>query len=234
MAAQKLGLQADPSCRWSTYSHMLLKHKPIPRWLYSALPFVYLAVGVVTTLVVSHAVGALVGLALVGLATGIWISRYRYRRTFTLAQRRMDSPTVFSNGDLPEGGLIQVSWNQTLECGHPVIDGQHRRLFGSANEAITLLLEKGPKAKEEKLLRQLIEQLQTHCIAEETLLERALAPQLGKHRAEHQVLLEKAKDMLKRFHDGEAIAKDLVTFLSKDVISEHIISEDISILAGLT
>jgi hemerythrin-like metal-binding protein len=146
----------------------------------------------------------------------------------------MNSPTIFGSEDLPEGGLVQVSWNKSMECGHPVIDGQHRRLFGLANEAIDTLLAKGPKVDEETLLKQLVEQLQTHFITEETLLARAFDPRLDEHRAEHMALLTEAKAMLKRFHDGEVISKDLVAFLSNDVISDHIIREDISMVAGLT
>jgi hemerythrin-like metal-binding protein len=213
---------------------MTLKHKPYPDWLYNAMPFAYLAVGVATTLVVTHTIGTLIGLASVGVAAGIWFSRYRYRRAFALAQEHMNSPTIFGSEDLPEGGLVQVSWNKSLECGHPVIDGQHRRLFGLANEAIDTLLSKGPKSDEESLLTQLIEQLQTHFITEETLLARAFDPRLEEHRAEHQALLAAAKAMQKRFHDGEVISKDLVAFLSNEVISDHIIREDNSMVGGLT
>jgi hemerythrin-like metal-binding protein len=212
---------------------MTLKHKPYPDWLYNAMPFAYLAVGVATTLVVPHTIGMLIGFASVAVAAGIWFSRYRYRRAFALAQEHMNSPTIFGSEDLPEGGLVQVSWNKSLECGHPVIDGQHRRLFGLANEAIDTLLSKGPKSDEESLLTQLIEQLQTHFITEETLLARAFDPRLVDHRAEHQALLAAAKGMQKRFHDGEVISKDLVAFLSNDVISKHLIREDVSMVASL-
>jgi hemerythrin-like metal-binding protein len=212
---------------------MTIQHKPYPDWLYNAMPFAYLAVGVVTTLVVPHTLGTLVGLASVGVATGIWISRYRYRRAFALAEEHMNTPSIFGSEDLPEGGLVQMSWNQSLECGHPVIDGQHRRLFGLANEAITTLLSKGSKSDEETLLTQLIEQLQTHFITEETLLARAYDPRLEEHRTEHQALLAAAQIMLKRFHDGEVISRDLVTFLSNDVIAEHLIREDVSMVASL-
>jgi hemerythrin-like metal-binding protein len=213
---------------------MTLKHKPYPDWLYNSMPFAYLAVGVVTTLVVPHTLGTLIGLASVGVGTAIWISRYRYRRAFALAQEHMDRPTLFGSEDLPEGGLVQMSWNKSLETGHPVIDGQHRRLFGLANEAIDTLLSKGPKADEETLLTQLIEQLQTHFITEETLLARAFDPRLEEHRAEHKALLAAAKAMLKRFHDGEVISKDLVAFLSNNVISDHLLREDVSMVGALT
>jgi len=213
---------------------MTLKHKPYPDWLYNAMPFGYLAVGVVTTLVVPHTLGTLIGLASMAVGTAIWISRYRYRRAFALAKEHMDHPTVFGAEDLPEGGLVQMSWNKSLETGHPVIDGQHRRLFGLANEAIDTLLSKGPKADEETLLTQLIEQLQTHFITEETLLTRAYDPRLEEHRAEHQALLAGAKAMQKRFHDGEVISKDLVAFLSHEVISYHLLREDVSAVASLT
>lgn len=213
---------------------MTIKHKPYPDWLYNAMPFAYLTAGVVTTLVVPNIIGALVGLAAVLVAAGIWISRYRYRRAFVHSEEHMGSPTVFGEEDLPDGGLVQVSWNKCMETGHPVIDGQHRRLFGLANEAIDTLLAKGPKSDEETLLAQLVEQLQTHFITEETLLARAFDPRLEDHRAEHQALLAAAIAMQKRFHNGEVISKDLVTFLSRDVITDHLIREDVSMVGALT
>lgn len=211
---------------------MTIQHKPYPDWLYNAMPFAYLAVGVVTTLVVPHTIGTLVGLASVGVATGIWISRYRYRRAFALAEDHLNEPSIFGSEDLPEGGLVQMSWNKSMECGHPVIDGQHRRLFGLANEAINTLLSKGSKLDEEDLLTQLIEQMREHFITEETLLARAYYPRLEEHRAEHQELLATAKIMLKRFHDGALVSKDLVTFLSNNVIAEHLLKEDISVIGA--
>jgi hemerythrin-like metal-binding protein len=213
---------------------MTIQHKPYPDWLYNAMPFAYLAVGMVTTLVVPNLIGRLVGLAAVLVAAGIWFSRYRYRRAFALAEEHMNQPSIFGREDLPEGGLVQMSWSKTMECGHPVIDGQHRRLFGLANEAIDTLLSKQPKSDEETLLKQLIEQMQAHFVTEETLLARAYDPRLDEHRAEHQKLLAAAKAMLKRFHDGEVISRDLVAFLSNEVISEHLILEDVSMVASLT
>lgn len=210
---------------------MTIQHKPYPDWLYNAMPLIYLGMGVVATLVVPNLVGTLIGLSVLGVA--VWIRFSRYHRTFAQSEEHMNPPTIFGKDDLSEGGLAQVSWHESLECGNSIIDDQHRRLFGLANEAIDSLLSKGHNSDEEALLMQLIEQLQTHFITEETMLARALAPGLEEHHAEHQALLAEARAMLKRFHDCEVISRDLVIFLSRNVITNHLIREDVSLVARL-
>jgi hemerythrin-like metal-binding protein len=201
--------------------------------LYNAIPFIYLFAGVLAEFLIQGVLGALVGLALVTAAGAIWFTRYRYRQAFELAEERTFSPSLLGAEDLPKGGLVQVSWNQTLECGHPLIDGQHRRLFGLANEAINTLLAKQSNADEEALLDQLISHMNAHFLTEEDLLEDANEPGLSLHKIEHQAMLAKAASLRRRFHNGEAVSRELVTFLSEDVISNHIIRENLSLVAGL-
>jgi hemerythrin-like metal-binding protein len=211
---------------------MKRSHRTYPTWLYNAIPFIYLFTGILAEFLIQGVLGTLVGLVLVTAAGAIWLTRFRYRQAFEMAEESTFSPTLLGAEDLPEGGLVQVSWSHSLECGHPLIDGQHRRLFGLANEAINNLLAKQSKSDEEALLAQLIAQMNEHFATEEDLLEDANDPGLNLHRVEHRAMLATATSLRERFHNGEAISRELVTFLSEEVISKHIARENLSLLAG--
>jgi hemerythrin-like metal-binding protein len=212
---------------------MKRSHRTYPDWLYNAIPFIYLFSGLLVDLLVDGLVGALVGLALIGAACWVWFNRYRYRQAFELAEEHSFDTTLIGAEDLPQGGLVQVSWSKALESGHPLIDGQHRRLFGLANEAMNILLTKESPSHEEALLDQLIAHMDEHFVTEEDLLEDANDPGLSLHKAEHVAMLAKAKSLRDRFYKREAITKELVTFLSEDVISSHIIRENLSLITSL-
>ena len=214
-------------------SPMNIQQKTYPDWLYNALPFAYLGVGVLTALVLANTVGVVVGISGLIVAVVIWFSRWRYRQAFVHAEELMDLPTMFGKNDLPDGGWVQMSWNKTLECGHPLVDGQHRRMFGLANEAIDCLLTHQPVKDEEALLNELIEHMIAHFATEEALLAQAFDPGLDDHRDQHKAMLARARELLQKFHDGQVISKELVSFLSQDVIIGHITKEDLSLVAAL-
>jgi hemerythrin-like metal-binding protein len=211
---------------------MKRSHRTYPTWLYNAIPFIYLFAGLMVELLIESLWGDLVALALATAAGVIWFNRFRYRQAFEQAEEHTFATTLLGAEDLPAGGLIQVSWGPALECGHPLIDGQHRRLFGLANEAINILLAKQPKAEEEALLDELVSHMTEHFLTEEELLEEANDPGLSLHKADHQAMLTKATALRERFHNGEPISRELVTFLSEDVISNHIVRENLSLIAA--
>jgi hemerythrin-like metal-binding protein len=212
---------------------MKRSHRTYPDWLYNAIPFIYLLSGVLVDLLIEGMLGALLGLALMAIACILWFNRYRYRQAFEQAEDHTFATTLFSAEDLPQGGLVQVSWSKALESGHPLIDGQHRRLFGLANEAINILLTKQSRSNEEALLDQLIRHMNEHFLTEENLLEDANDPGLNLHKAEHLAMVVKAKSLRERFQNREAISKELVAFLSEDVISNHVIRENLSLITSL-
>jgi hemerythrin-like metal-binding protein len=208
-------------------------HQTYPAWLYKAIPFIYVFSGVLVNLLIGGLFGLLVGLALIGAACWVWLNRYRYRQPFEQAEEHTFDTTLIGAEDLPQGGLVQVSWSKALECGHPLIDGQHRRLFGLANESINILLTKESPFHEEALLDQLIALMDEHFVTEEDLLKDANDPGFNLHKAEHLAMLTKAKSLRDRFYKREANTKELITFLSVDVISNDIFGEDLSMITQL-
>lgn len=197
-----------------------------PEWIYNALSYLYLAAGLLAMYLLDSVVGFVSGLLLALAGAAVWILRFRYRREFAQYQRDMDLETKINRSQLPEGGLLQISWSKAYECGHPVIDGQHRRLFSLANEAIVVLLTQQPKEKEEALLDKLLAHMTEHFATEEGILAETADPGLAQHELQHQNLMARACQMRERYHQGDAVARDLLAFLEKDVITDHILRED--------
>jgi hemerythrin-like metal-binding protein len=212
---------------------MKRSHQTYPDWLYNAIPFIYLFSGLLVDLLIDGVVGSLLGFALIAAACWIWFSRYRYRQAFERVEESTFGPTLVGAEDLPPGGLVQVSWSKAMASGHPLIDGQHRRLFGLASEAMNILLAQEARSEEDALLDQLIDHMDQHFLTEEALLEDVNDPGLSLHKAEHMAMLAKAKSLRDRFHNREPITKELVTFLSDDVIFNHIMRENLSLISSL-
>jgi hemerythrin-like metal-binding protein len=198
-----------------------------PRWLYNSLFYIYLGVGLLTIALLPSLLGRVSGALLIVAGATVWFLRYQYRHEFAQYEKQIDAVSVLDAGDVPAGGLVQFSWSPSYESGHPVIDGQHRRLFGLANEAIVALIDKQPKAVEELLLSKLAAHMAQHFYTEETALAVAGDPNLAEHRQQHRAVLAAAAALFERYHTGHADNKDIIGFLTDSVIRNHIMREDL-------
>lgn len=198
-----------------------------PRWLYNSLAYIYLGIGLLTIALLPNLLGVVSGALLIVAGATVWFLRYRYRQEFVQFEKQINTVSVPETSDLPAGGLVQFSWSPSYESGHPIIDGQHRRLFGLANEAIVALIDKQPKAVEELLLSKLAAHMAQHFYTEETALAEADDPNLAEHRQQHRAVLAAATALFERFHTGQAGSKDIIGFLTDSVIKNHIMREDL-------
>jgi hemerythrin-like metal-binding protein len=203
-----------------------------PDWLYNAVPYVYACCGLFLWLLLPNLFGLLSGLILISTAAVVWLLRYRYRREFAQSQQHIKLPAQWSADDLPVGGIVQISWGKYLECGHPVIDGQHRRLFGLANEAVDTLLAKRSKAQEERLLEKLQTHMAQHFATEESVFASKPDPDFELHKEQHLALLEQAANLRERYHNDQVAPRELVNFMVDTVILNHIVKEDLSSLGA--
>lgn len=201
--------------------------KAYPDWLYNSLAYVYVGAGVLTVVLLPNIMGAASGVLLVLAGATVWTLRYRYRKEFTHYEKHLGDPSILDVQDIPNGGLVQMSWSKSYECGQPVIDGQHRRLFGLANEAIQTLLDKQPKPVEELLLSKMAAHLADHFHTEEAVLAKVDDANIAEHKEQHQALLDKSAILFARYRQGELDNRELVTFLANDVIARHILKEDL-------
>lgn len=198
-----------------------MKASHLPEQLYEALPYIYLGSGLLTLVVLPNVAGMLSGAMLISAGATVWRLRYRYRRAFNSSEGHIDYTENSGSS------LVQILWKKAFECGHSVIDAQHRRLFGLGNELITAVLANRPAGDIEWLLDELIEHITDHFCTEEAVLARSKHPISTEHREIHRLLLIKAADLRDRLHNGLTVTSEIVGFIVYDVITNHITQEDL-------
>lgn len=108
------------------------------------LPVLLAVAGVLAAWLRRDVWGLVAGLALAGV--GGWLAR-RDRRQDEAVASRLDEVASRLRDDRESHSLqmvVPIQWTSRMECGHPLIDEQHRRLFemGGAPDPI------GPKKPE--------------------------------------------------------------------------------------
>jgi hemerythrin-like metal-binding protein len=201
----------------------------LPGFIYGALPLVYLCAGLLTMAVLRNWMAALSGLAWISAAGIVLVLRYQYRSAFNHSGGRMDVPEA-ADGDAHGRVLAPILWKPSFECGHSVIDAQHRRLFGLGNELIKAVSTNKPRGDIEWLLDELVDHITNHFCTEEAVLAKRKHPISEEHQGIHRTLLSKAADLRDRYHSGEMLTSDLVGFIVYDVITDHITTEDLKFL----
>lgn len=204
-----------------------MQKKLISVRLHRVLPFVYLGGGVLTLFAMDTAMGYASGLLLVAAGVVEWARRGPGNRPAQESGARPPAPTPPIDESEAAGKLMTIRWRRDYECGHPVIDDQHRALFDISNDLINSVLLRKSKSDIELLLRELVEHIQHHFSTEEEVLARTRYPLTAAHREIHRVLLARAGDLEERYRAGLLAVGDLVGFISCEVISAHIITEDI-------
>lgn len=119
-------------------------------------------------------------------------------------------------------GMTMFEWNDQYRLNHPVIDGQHKRLFQLAGELHgAMLAGKGSKVLE-RTLDELINYTKAHFASEERLMQQSGYPGYAEHKIQHDRLTARVVDFQKTFQDQKATATiELMQFL-KDWLTHHI------------
>ena len=196
----------------------------IPDSIYAALPYIYVCAGLLTVVVLRNWIAAFSALAWISAAGIVWVRRYRYRSPFNRSRGRIDLPTVVDENG-PGEELVQIFWQASFECGHAIIDAQHRHLFGLGNKLAKALVAQRLPGDIAWLLDELIDHVTDHFCTEEAVLIKAKHPIAKEHQAIHRALLSKAADLRDRYRVGEIPTGELVGFIINDVIIDHIAKE---------
>lgn len=187
--------------------------------------------GVVAMITLQNIWSVASGFILLVAGVMVWWTRRTHRDAIRL---RLERHTRFP--DRPAGrdhGLSRLTWNSTYECGHPTVDSQHRKLFEQGNLLLTAIVDNTPKLDLEFMLDELLADMEKHFATEEALLFQAGHPQAEEHRSLHRNLLSRSKEMAQKFHDDQLKANVLHRYLTHEVLSDHILSEDVKCLADL-
>ncbi len=144
--------------------------------------------------------------------------------------------TTLSSGPVA-GGLastfIHFVWHSAYECGNPVIDEQHRALFGDANRILSAMLVERPVNELADLIDHLMGDVVRHFKDEEAIIATAGFKGTAEHRAVHNQLLDRALTLVGRFHAGILGVGELFQFLGYDLVAQHMLSADREFFASL-
>jgi hemerythrin-like metal-binding protein len=206
-------------------NHQYFRHS-----IYESLPYLYMGAGVLVVVTLPNVWGLFSSLLL--LSTGIWVlwQRRTYRKASHLREiaRARSAAALTGRHDT---GMALLAWKKEYECGHVTIDTQHRKLFEMGNALLNAILDEKPKLDVELLLDELIKDVTNHFRTEETLLART-NHLTTKHQDTHQSLLARCKDKAERYHNDALNVDDLFEFVARDLVSEHILTEDLKCLTA--
>lgn len=130
--------------------------------------------------------------------------------------------------------LLELIWEDTYECGHTLIDAQHKRLFHLASALMAVLTENRPLNEIALRLETLLAHTAQHFHDEEALLRESNYRDLPEHAAVHASLLTKARRLQAEVQADRLDFGRLVTFLALDLIKGHILTEDQNYFAHLS
>lgn len=125
---------------------------------------------------------------------------------------------------LPVPNLV---WRRSYQCGDPVIDREHKDLFMHSNTLIRAVANgRIPLDKLPEMLDELIDSVAAHFRNEEYILLRYGYAELESHGEKHQRLIERALELRSMAVAGELALADVVSFIARDVVAEHMLADD--------
>lgn len=209
---------------------LLTGHKP--KWLYETMPYVYIVAGFATAGMLQNAVATISGMLLLSAGALVLTMRHTYRAN----NQAPELAPLAESGERNSGQgaeLLQVAWRPSFEVGHDVIDRQHQRLLSLGNELITAVMQQRLREDVELMLEVLITEIGQHLKAEEEIARGRDTPLSRKTTEAHRGLLARGNALREQFLDGEFPAGDLVGFVAYDLITMHIVKEDLRFLPGV-
>jgi len=122
---------------------------------------------------------------------------------------------------------VHLEWKSIWNCGHQVIDQQHRDLLDLANSLIDLSLTDFETENIILKFQQLIESISRHFADEENVLALAGFPDAKHHSDQHRILARKVNRLSKNLAQSEVKPSVFFTFLVEEVIVGHLLTEDV-------
>ncbi|WP_006747941.1 diguanylate cyclase [Thioalkalivibrio paradoxus] len=123
--------------------------------------------------------------------------------------------------------LVELAWDSDFASGHPVIDGEHRRLFDLANRVLAeALASHSEPDRLASAVSALVTEVERHFRHEEQILEQCAFPGLQGHRNAHRALLRRAREVEAAVRSGPVAVATLVEFLAQDLVLRHMLTAD--------
>lgn len=130
--------------------------------------------------------------------------------------------------------IIQLNWKASFASGEPTLDRQHRELFGAANTILNLIVQKETGSDSfRRLLNDFRSNVEQHFHDEEAILLLHDYPDLSEHSQKHKELLQRIAAFCGEPEDVLPPGA-LVDVLVTEVVSKHLLDEDLKFFAHLT
>jgi diguanylate cyclase (GGDEF)-like protein/hemerythrin-like metal-binding protein len=137
-----------------------------------------------------------------------------------------ETPQRIGVGENVAANFVKLSWHSAYECGHPLIDRQHRGLFEHANQLLGAILSGRPADEVAALIEGLVRDVVQHFKDEEAIIHAANFPGAHEHSAIHRQLVDRAAVLVSRFKAGTLAIGELFQFLAHDVVARHMLGAD--------
>ncbi|MCX7192289.1 MAG: PAS domain S-box protein [Proteobacteria bacterium] len=122
---------------------------------------------------------------------------------------------------------LHLNWHESYDCGEPVIDQAHRKLFELANTLIeTAFVRKEYPQRFDSALEKLLAHVVQHFNDEEAILARHHYAGFDEHVRAHKVLVDHALQLRSDAAAGGVTIGELVNFLADEVVAQHMLRED--------
>jgi diguanylate cyclase (GGDEF)-like protein/hemerythrin-like metal-binding protein len=123
-------------------------------------------------------------------------------------------------------GLARLVWHDAYASGNAEVDTQHAQLFQHIN-ALLDAIRGGQSAHDvNPLMDQLMRSVVGHFEHEEGVLSAIGFPEAQAHAAVHRELLKRAVELIGQYRDEVLQLADLLDFLTKDLIANHMLGAD--------
>lgn len=129
--------------------------------------------------------------------------------------------------DTEDNMILRLTWHESYNCGQPVIDEEHRRLFNLANILMNATFRRGEKPQEfDAALETLLAHVVKHFADEEAILAEHHYADLVVHARAHKRLVERALQLRDAAAGGGVTMGELVDFLADEVVARHMLKTD--------
>ncbi|MBI5328990.1 MAG: bacteriohemerythrin [Betaproteobacteria bacterium] len=120
--------------------------------------------------------------------------------------------------------MAHLIWNNTLNTGIDVIDGQHRRIVEFINQLDDARLT-GNRAAMGEVIDGMVDYTLSHFVFEECLMEDAGYEFLRAHKKVHEIFIRRVAEMQTQFRAGQDVSLELHNLLSRWLFN-HIRNDD--------
>lgn len=134
-------------------------------------------------------------------------------------------------GNLWGGVMAYLAWTSNLDTGIEVIDGQHRRIVEYINQLDDARISRNRDVIG-RVIDDTVDYTLSHFGFEEALIEDAGYQFARPHRRVHELFVKRVNEYKQRFDNGENIADELHSLLSRWLFN-HILNDDAAYVAAV-